>query len=360
MKQTAIWHQPLTADPHDFGHLGYVLFRSSAEEGRILHARVADPTVTKGENFWKRLGLSRKEITCLHETLSRGGACWLVSALGVGILCGRYDLWLGTYLYIHFHDDPKALRRLIYYECPDLDGVAASPLGGMRTRKRPDEWDEPVRRRLTEACALLNTLRETSLRKVNGAALTLGDLWHFLTVLPAFVGVPASFHPEASFELLGKGAKWQREEDTVIDCPAPYLWEASLLYWLGMLRETADGREIQCGISISEAEDHPCVGVILQVVTDIRFLTNTASDQGLRLSEIEEIRGLQELNGVQVSITCDPMPDREGTLAGEMPVLLSVSLLFSKHPARQPLPWLKTKPTLDYSSSDEPLSPTNE
>lgn len=328
----------------DDGYRGYALFRSDTEEGTVAVAHVADPTLVRGESFWKRTHLSSKKIAKLRETLLKDGITWISSALGVGILFSEYDLWMGLFLYIHVHDDPEGLRESLAAGEPGWAKPRDQGWLGSSLQTACGAGDEAVRQRLA--------LRMDELHRVHLAALALeGDRFMALSLVETLVDAVAGLircpirrATKAVYTAavsVGAGAHATDTEE-VVRCHVPHVIAGAGFYWLGLMREMAIDGAITYEVSCVERDGASCLRLCFEAEVEEGCLANLCDENRKRLLEMDHVAYRQELNGVRTSVTADEASCTEGRFR------LAVSMIFQRHPAKDPPAAFKTDPTLIY------------
>lgn len=328
MKQNAkAYWQTLPAEgTYPSTHLGYVLFAGDDEEGRVLASRVADPTLCRGESFYHRLALSVEEITEVRAALSSGETCLLVSALGVGLLSARYDLWAGFFVYIHIHEDPKALRRLFCHESLIPKNVLPSPLGGLRSRSSPTAEDAPVLIRLRGSLADLTASKSACLSGAADSPLPLSAVRELILAVARLSGGEWTL-------TAGDG-----EEETVL-CPAPRMAEAMCVYWTCLMASVSANGRAACHIKACQRAEGRSPAIRWETTVDRGLLSGDTEESVHLLRDMDHMAYRAELNGARVSLTASESPDG---------CLLTAELTLEKNPAKDPPPSLKTRPKLKF------------
>lgn len=336
-KIEALWQTPPREGETRYDYLGYVVFNSNHEGGEVLTARVGDPSVEIGENFWRRLGLSPSEICRLHDGLLQGGACWVISRLGVGILCAGYDVWMGVLIYLHIHDDPKALRRLIYRGRVTLSGILPPPLGGLRTHTVADAQDDAVAQRFQIALGRILALRELSLPFDARKGISLLRLHELLESMARLTGCSLSL----ALEEVPKAHEREAVLPQVM-CPAPRMTETILFFWLCMLGRDLERGTVVGKISVQAVADGWVPRVTLQVYVPKRKLQLMVESPWLMA--VDHFICRAEINGVATDMTTEPGAPSEACET----MCLRVGLVFGRDPAKDPPAGLKNGLALVY------------
>ena len=338
-KQKSYWHTPPSRGACCFAHLGYVLFKSDDEEGRVLVSHVADPAIRGGEPFWKLLKLSTTDIATLRAALAEGHTCWLVSDLGVGFISARYDLWSGYFLYIHIHDDPSAVRRLLYRRQVSSAVIQPPPLGGMRTTSAPSEKDEAVLRRLEQSLAYIDGVQVMSHKQVPDGRLSITEISTWISSVASFIGCSLGWRVGDASTLEGNASVGDE-----VSCPSPRLVEGMILYWICLFHRLFPEEEMICTVSPCACHGETVLRAALHVVASEKKMTQKLLDTEGLFSDMNHMIYKGELCGVRITATADDVPAK----AGEPQKCLTAELCFFQNPARNPPSGLKNPPLFSY------------
>lgn len=326
-----------------------MLFRSDDTSGCVLVSHVADPSIRRGDPFWKLLKLTPVDIATLRTALADGHTCWLVSALGVGFISARYDLWTGYFLYVHIHDHPPAVRRLLYRGRALSSVIQPSPLGGMRTTSVSDVKDEAVLKRLQPSLAYIDLAQMITDRQASEGFLSLDDIRSWIASVATFIDVHMKALSVVSEEAGLMGS------DTV-SCPAPRLVEGMILYWLCLFHRLFPDEEIRYTVSPYLYNGEAVLRATLDIITDEKQMKERLLGNELIFADINHMIYKGELCGVRITVTADELPvlieAPKGT-APERRQRLTADLLFFKNPAKSPPSGLKNDPRFSYDDQQD-------
>ncbi len=329
------WQTPPEKGIDKFDYVGCVIFNGDVESGEVLWSRVADPTLETGENFWHRLALSPDDIRRLRLSLSRGEACWLISPLGVGILSARYDVWMGTMVYLHIHDHPKALRRLLYRGYVAFSGILPPPLGGLRTHTRPEVGDELVAKRCGMAISEIELLRSHSLSENAREGIPLCRICRLFESMASRAGVFLTFDGE---DFMG--------EEMPVMCLVPRMMEFCTFFCMTMLGDVSRDRKVHGDISLLTTPEGVVPNITLHTLTESSTLRKRS--ESAWFDTVDHVLCQAEINGVYIRLATDVCDDMPLSVGDEAQLFLRTELTFSEDPAKHPPAGLKNKQHLIF------------
>ena len=307
-----------------------VLFCSDDENGRILCSSEDLRARIRSVGFWACLSLSGESEEQLREALARGGACWVVSPLGVGLISGRYDLWTGTYLYLHVSDHPETLGAAW------SKGEIRWPVvtnGSMRSLvKKGQACDTAIYDAFQETLAELRGLEPSDKVKPHVEGVSVAQLNAFIASMARLWGYTASLEAPP--------------HGRALPCHAPLLLEGLLLCYISMAGDMAEDGRVMLRAATIERGGEEVLAVTVEARTDRHRLLSSSHDAHRLLWGWEHLSYKGEVNGVQIHLMVDELPKDEEN-APDL-CLTTFELIFAKHPAKDPPGAFKTKPELLY------------
>ncbi len=310
-----------------------VLFCSDDEEGRILCFSEDMRVRVKPTGFWACLSLSREGEEQLRAVLACGGTCWVVSPLGVGLISGRYDLWTGTYLYLHVSDHPETLGAAWQ------DGETRWPVvtdGSMRSLiKKGQACDAAVYEAFQETLAELRQLDTSGSVKHCVEGISETQLDAFASAVARLWGCAVSLETKTH----GKD----------LPCHAPLLLEGLLFCYISMANALSEDGRVMLRAATVERGGEEVLVVTVETKTDRHRLLSSANDAPRWLFEWEHLSYKGEINGVRICQMADELPKDEKNSLDLC--LLTFEMTFAKHPAKDPPGAFKAKPKLSYDEA---------
>ncbi len=297
--------------------LSYVAFSSEDQKGSVLVSNVQDPTLVRGESFWDRMRLTSDEVQKLKALMVDERACWMVTNLGIGILSPAFTSCLGMYFYVHFNEDPQAVRRLLYrrHMVTKYMRLSPPPLGGIKTHMHPLEEDEMLYQRL---CKMLDyTEQYFKIHIPSDQFCVLETLEHFL----AYTVSLTRCRTELCYPLYEDGSRVSPKDPVL--CTTPTVAKAIIYYWTGLMDEISGGGKILCELSPISSEDRRLRLVLKTFVSSDMFMMPNRHNQR-RLEEMNRMMRKSEMQGIQSTLTLNRLPcDENGNRNLELKAVFS-------------------------------------
>ncbi len=335
----AVWQAPPENSATETSYLGFVLFRGDENHGGVLFSRVADPSLKPGEKFWSRLGFSVEDKQKLLDLMLENDAVWVLSKLGVGIIYRRFHLWTGYYLYIHFHDEPKALftllRERVVPRCAPVMAVHGVP------KRTEGPWDEPTMTRFSRHVDHLRSMKNTLESPHETEVLYLSDIIRLASDIALFMGFSLDIETET-------------EETSFMPGHYARLAEGMLLYWLcATLMLSVNDRVGMKADILSRGRDR-VLKLALTTVVDREALLEMTPLRYQLFMAYDHMDYKGSISGVETQWTADELADGEPLSqekakdGGRRYVRLTFHVDFVRDPFRDASPAFKVKSLLVY------------
>ncbi len=363
IKTSPVWNEPRKDLTYGCPYLGCVLFRSDDTTGKVLVALTADPTLQKGESFWKRLEFNTQEIEQLRMQMLGGHPCCLVSPLGVGILSDVFDVSLGMFVYFHLYEDPRILRRLLRRGMLVMDENTIMMLNGARSRGDMTEEDQRVLQEIHGALALLKQIPRLQDAQSDQHRLPLSALVRYVQTIAPLLNCRVEFESGYSPDDVN--------QDEHILCHHPHMMEGTLLHWLSLASTLSADKKVYFLVKSEADAEGERVTFTMKSMVDLSDTDQSADrTQGL-WEEMYHMYYRSELCGINIRCEADGMPmasediflpspfryrkamTRYGSFLPKKKCIMSFDMTFSRNLSKDPLPCFKNKPKFSYDSGEE-------
>lgn len=232
----SLWRHPAEHTENIMDNVSCVLFHGSDSVGTVLASTARDARIAVGTPFGQCLSLSKEDMACLQEARERRIPVWIRTPMGVGIIGTHLFGRTGACLYLHMHDDPDRLCRLINRGTVGAHIPAAPSVRASAVSIRLGQKDVEACHRMN---AILNTLSDMKSRSpqiLRGRSSLLHSRELYALLIRTSVLSDCRLNMDAS----------EVERVGVFPCYAPDLLEGLLLYWMTLLRSLSVDHIVTC------------------------------------------------------------------------------------------------------------------
>lgn len=192
-KNIMYWKMPYAKRQRAYEDVTFILFSDFGDRGdKILTSNVLDPAVKTGDSFWALSGLPPRRVKRMKERVLEASAVWMVSDLGIGVLFNHYLSYMGCYVYLHIHEDPRLILSCLEWNNGVFreDPVSPCPFD---VPKEFVLWDDDVLRRGRDRLCSVEAVRQMFCGVQNFVRYSGAQMYESVAQINEMLGEPMTF-----------------------------------------------------------------------------------------------------------------------------------------------------------------------
>ncbi len=238
-----IMTEPTLCEDMRYCHMSYALYRIGTGLGEILASRSPVRSLLRpGDYLQDVLELSPEAVAFMADRYTPHRLMFVISNMGLGLICKTYEATAGMGIYYHFHCRPRSGAKLIkaglFGRIP-TDFLCSERV--MTVRGELTVQDESSYPALLNARRALDFIRDGMLALCGGTRLHVQVLESVITAMAGFVGCEVSFATPCHVSRTPYAVKQ-------VICCQPAMLEAFLLYYLTEARSRSEQGSLVCTI----------------------------------------------------------------------------------------------------------------